>query len=284
MEKIKVCAKKFSVWAKSAAGIISICLFIISIALLGLGCSPWGNFSERTANNINNILFGLGTNLLGIIVTVSFVQFFLDRQDKKVKQQCERDKILRFDRIMQIHIRRYIVYFNTVTTPMDQRGQISDHKLKGEFTFCDLKDLYQQSLLLRDKSYTPAIQLFYDAEMELRKYCIECIAQIDFQYYPELLDNVTQFIEISLGLDMRSAVLGNMQLVIGKGGEQKKYIDVIRDYISDTSKDWVSIIHDAKTTSSMMAPYVHLFDMLTYEKACIEVYQAHIALLKEEKL
>ena len=37
-----------------------------------------------TANNINNILFGMATNLLGIIVTVSFVQFFIDKQNHDV--------------------------------------------------------------------------------------------------------------------------------------------------------------------------------------------------------
>ncbi len=42
----------------------------------GLGLFFLGNFTEKTASNINNTLFGLGTNLLGIIVTVSFVQFF----------------------------------------------------------------------------------------------------------------------------------------------------------------------------------------------------------------
>lgn len=245
MEKIKA-------WAKSAAGIISICLLIVSLILLGLGCSPWGNFSERTANNINNILFGLGTNLLGIIVTVSFVQYFLDRQNEKGERRYERDKILRFDRIMQILVQHYIVYFNTVTTPMEQRGTISAHDLNEKFAFADLKDLYLPSLLLRDKSYTPAIQLFYDAELELRKYCMECVSQIDFKYYLELLNAVTQLIEVSLGLDMRSAILGNTQLTIGEGKDKRMLTEDIRKDIANTSYDWVTIIHDQKTTGTGM--------------------------------
>ncbi|NBH83644.1 hypothetical protein D7X88_12380 [bacterium C-53] len=69
--------KRLRKWLKSAAGKISVFLLIISIILLIIACSSWGDFTDRTANNINNILFGMATNLLGIIVTVSFVQFFI---------------------------------------------------------------------------------------------------------------------------------------------------------------------------------------------------------------
>ena len=83
--------EKITLWIKSAAGKISIFLMIMSIIILALACSFWGNFTEKTASNINNILFGLGTNLLGIIVTVSFVQFFLDKQNEKVEYAYERE-------------------------------------------------------------------------------------------------------------------------------------------------------------------------------------------------
>lgn len=68
---------------------VSIWLLGASILLLVLACSSWGNLSARTSNNINNILFGLGTNLIGIIVTVSFVQFFLDKQSEKTELTFE---------------------------------------------------------------------------------------------------------------------------------------------------------------------------------------------------
>ena len=66
--------EKITLWIKSAAGKISIFLMIMSIIILALACSFWGNFTEKTASNINN---GLGTNLLGIIVTVSFDRNYL---------------------------------------------------------------------------------------------------------------------------------------------------------------------------------------------------------------
>lgn len=93
---------KIKKWIKSTAGVVSIILFVTSIILLGAACSDYGNFSERTANNVNNILIGLATNLLGIIVTVSFVQHFVDRQNEKDEHREENLKIKRYDRFMNI--------------------------------------------------------------------------------------------------------------------------------------------------------------------------------------
>ena len=113
----------FGRWRNSAAGKISVILFIVSIVLMILACSPWGNFSERVANNINNILFGLATNLLGIIVTVSFVQYFIDKQDARLEECEEKAQILRYDRLMSVLVQRYKMYFYCVVTPMDMRTQ-----------------------------------------------------------------------------------------------------------------------------------------------------------------
>lgn len=267
--------EKITLWIKSAAGKISIFLMIMSIIILALACSFWGNFTEKTASNINNILFGLGTNLLGIIVTVSFVQFFLDKQNEKVEYAYEREKILRFDRIMQILIQYYIMYFNTITTPMSQRGSVSPTEIKQQFSFTDMKDLYSQSLVLRNKGYEPAITAFYDAELELRKYCTEFASQVDFKYNQGILNDLTQFVEVSLSYDVRNAVLGNMTMRLG----ERTYIEVIQDFIGDSEHDWVLEIHN-KNNSNMMAPYVCLFEMLNLQKTLIAQYISHIQALK----
>lgn len=270
--------EKITSWIKSAAGKISIFLMIMSIIILALACSSWGNFTEKTASNINNILFGLGTNLLGIIVTVSFVQFFLDKQNEKVEYAYEREKILRFDRIMQILIQYYIMYFNTITTPMSQRGSVSPTEIKQQFSFTDMKDLYLQSLFLRNKGYEPAITAFYEAELELRKYCTEFASQVDFKYNQDILNDLTQFVEVSLSYDVRNAVLGNMTMRLG----EKTYIEVIQDCIADPEHDWVSEIHN-KNNGNMMAPYVCLFEMLNLQKTLIVQYISHIQALKAKQ-
>lgn len=184
---------------------------------------------------------------------------------------------IRFDRIMQILIQHYIMYFNTITTPMSQRDSINPTEIKQQFSFTDMKDLYLQSLFLRNKGYEPAITAFYEAELELRKYCTEFASQVDFKYNQDILNDLTQFVEVSLSYDVRNAVLGNMTMRLGK----KTYIEVIQDYIADSEHDWVSEIHN-KNNSNMMAPYVCLFEMLNLQKTLIVQYISHIQALKAE--
>ena len=86
---------------------------------------------------------------------------------------------------------------------------------------------------------------------------------------------LTQFVEVSLSYDVRSAVLGNMTMRFG----EKTYIGVIQDYIADTKHDWVSEIHN-KSNGNMMAPYVCLFEMLNLQKTLIVHYISHIQALK----
>ena len=70
---------KVKIWLKSAAGRTSVILFSVSVILLWIACSDMGrgSLSEKYANNINNILIGISTNLIGIIITVSFVQHLI---------------------------------------------------------------------------------------------------------------------------------------------------------------------------------------------------------------
>ena len=160
---------------------------------------------------------------------------------------------------------------------MNQRNSVSTTEIKQNFCFSDMKDLYLQSLFLRNKGYEPAIIAFYDAELELRKYCIELTSQIDFKYHQDLLNDLTQFVEVSLAYDVRSAVLGNTSLKIG----DKKYIDVVQEYIADSAHDWVTELHNENSSGNMMNPYVCLYDMLNLQKGLIKRYTAHMKALND---
>lgn len=99
---------KMKKWIKSAAGVVSI------------------------------ILFGLATNLLGIIVTVSFVQHFIDKQSAKSEYREENLKIKRYDRFMSVLLTRYLMYFNCVTTPMERRSKNDPLRLSSLHDFTTL--------------------------------------------------------------------------------------------------------------------------------------------------
>lgn len=101
IEKIISYLKK---WISSAAGRISLILLFISIFLIVFACQSWDCLAEEMINNMRNILFGIATNLLGIIITVTFVQNVIDQQNLKKERKEETAKILRRHRIMQILI------------------------------------------------------------------------------------------------------------------------------------------------------------------------------------
>lgn len=65
--------------------------------------SSLGKFNESTANYINNVLLGLATNLLGIIVIILFVQYELNKQNEKKERFAENEQIRRYVRILNIY-------------------------------------------------------------------------------------------------------------------------------------------------------------------------------------
>lgn len=75
--------KKIISWFKTSAGKITIVLFIIANSLISITFLPFFKQSAHLRDNFENILIGIGTNILGIIVTISFVQHIFDKQSEK---------------------------------------------------------------------------------------------------------------------------------------------------------------------------------------------------------
>lgn len=264
--------KKGKRWIGSAAGRISLILLVISILMLIIACSSWEAESERMANNVNNILFGLSTNLLGIIVTVSFVQFFIDRQDDKQAQREEWALIKRYDRFMTVLIERYLMYYHCVITPMDKRKDYNPLELMNDFVFADMRDLYKQSLYTCEGIFEPSIVLFYKAEEKLRNYMIDMVENIDFRYNEQLLQILMQFVEESIEHDMRGAILGN----INTQSDGEKLTNTIGEYIGDSSHEWVKRGKQGELDGNLMLPYVQLYELLKIEIYLLIQYKQYI--------
>lgn len=264
--------KKSEKWIGSVAGQISLVLLGISVLMLIVACSSWEAPSERIANNVNNILFGLSTNLIGIIVTVSFVQFFIDRQDKKQAKEEELSLIKRHDRFMKVLIERYLMYYHCVVIPMDKRKDDNPLELVSDFIFEDMRDLYKQSLYTCEGIFEPSIVLFYKAEEKLRNYMIDMVENIDFKYNEELLQILMDFVESSIEYDMRGAILGNINTQSGG----VKIIKTIEEYIGDSSYEWVKKGKQGELNGNLMLPYVQLYELLKIEISLLIQYKQYI--------
>ncbi|TLD82659.1 hypothetical protein LS70_006725 [Helicobacter sp. MIT 11-5569] len=259
-------------WIKSAAGVVSVVLFITSIILLAITWSDYGNFSERVATNINNILFGLATNLLGIIVTVSFVQYFIDRQSEKDKHRKENLKIKRYDRIMRVLLERYLMYFKCLTTPIEIRNKNDPLRMLDQFKFEDMCDLYRSSLYICEGLFESSIELFYESEEILRNYMVKMIQNINFKYNEQLKEIIMDFVEKSIEYDVRGAVLRNMTTYCG----EKRNSETIMEYIKDTSQDWIGKEQRGKLNSNIMLPYTRLYKLLKIEIELIKGYEEYM--------
>ena len=115
--------KKIISWFKTSAGKITIVLFIIANSLISITFLPFFKQSAHLRDNFENILIGIGTNILGIIVTISFVQHIFDKQSEKNEKELEREKIIRFSQIMSFRLEKYFQVFAQITTPLSQFSQ-----------------------------------------------------------------------------------------------------------------------------------------------------------------
>ena len=269
--KIKKTVEKIGRWIRRPVGNASLCLIIASIILTIIGVSDLGNLTERAAANVNSILFGIATNLFGIAITISFVQFFLDQQQEKDDRIEEARRILRQDRIMQELIEIYTVHYNQLTTPLnDIKGlPVSDtKKLNLEFVFTDLRDMYHPSRLLRDRIYNPAIVSFYESELTLREYCVALLRDIDYKYHPEIGEALLNFVKISTSFDVRNAILS----FVPKSMDDQEMSSYISKLIGDNSTNWVELAHSGELGSNIMIPFGSLYDMLKAEGQLIVTY------------
>lgn len=264
---------KLRKWIQTAAGKVSISLIVISTIMLFVvlcGFASKVGIDDNTANNINNILIGLATNFIGIMVTVSFVQYFIDKQNKEEERKEEVEKILRYNKIMKLLIARYTLFFQCETSPIEKRTEYALSKdLLREFSFSDMADLYKLSAVLTVELLKPSIELFYEAEQALRNYMAEMIKNIDFKYNGKIENALIEFIRQSQEMDVSGVIINNQQIFAGN----KKQSEEVSQYIkNDIQHKWVDRYLQGNL-SALMRPYVTLYLLLKIEGRILTEYQ-----------
>lgn len=272
--KAKQLIEKRIKWIQTAAGKVSVLLILIStIMLLMVLCDSTSKvaISVNIVNNINNILIGLATNFIGIIVTVSFVQHFIDKQNMEDERKEEVGKILRYNKIMKLLIDRYTLFFQCVTSPIEKRtNDVFSKDLLKEFSFSDMADLYKLSGVLTVELLKPSIELFYEAEQALRNYMVEIIKNIDFKYNRKIENVLIEFIRQSQEMDVSGVIINNQQMFAGN----KKQSETVSQYIKDDIQyKWVDRYLQGNLSAHLMRPYVTLYFLLKIEGRILTEYQ-----------
>lgn len=260
--------KKVLLWFRTSAGKITIILLIMGVLLIGTSFLPIFSQSSHLRDNFENVLIGIGTNIFGIIVTISFVQHIIDKQSEKKEKELEREKIIRFSQIMSFRIQKYFAVFAQVTTPLDIYSKESEKHWNQDFKFEDMKDLYFPCVLISEMQKS-AISVFYSEEKKIKEYMLRMLENIEFKYYSQIQYLLLAFVKQSEAQDVSTAILNYENLRIGG----KKMTDVIAAQIATNPTDnWVEKIESGKLTSHLMTNFVILYRLLQKESFILTEY------------
>lgn len=279
MERLREKMKNKFDWLKTSTKIITIVLLIICLLLLGLSFIPFFRESTHIKDNIENILIGIGTNIVGIIVTISFVQYTFDKHNEDIEKQLEKEKILRFSQIMSFRIEKYFKVFAQITTPLNIFSKQKDKTINFDFKFEDMKDLYFPCLLMCEEQNS-AISVFYSEEKKIKEYMLRMLENIEFKYYPNIKNMLLAFIKQSEANDVSNAVINYESMRLGN----QKATDVISKQIATNNVDkWVEKFESRNLPSNLINNFVILFRLLQTELFLLTEFNKTIQLLEKEQ-
>lgn len=247
---------------------VAIITIFLGISCLTLAFLPFGFFSKDVTNNINSTLIGFGTGLILTAITITFIQYFLDQQKIKIKEEIERkqerDDLIKLDRIITLLITKYILYFNCVTTPISKRHNNDNLELNIDFKFKDMQNLFSPSLLMIDEFNKPSIKSFFEYEIRLRNFMIDIIGKNNLKHHRNILNIFINFIQISFDYDFSSSILDPEE-------DNTKIASLIKN-----TENGSEVL-----TESSITPYVYLYNLLQIEGKLIIKYQNEIKKIKK---
>lgn len=270
--------KKIFLWFKTSAGKITIALFIFGILLIGTSFLPFFDQSSHFLDNLENVLIGIGTNIFGIIVTISFVQHIFDKQNEAKEKELEREKIIRFSQIMSFRLEKYFCVFAQITTPLSEYSKIENKNVNFNFKFEDMKDLHFPCLLMSELQES-AISVFYSEEKKIKEYMFRMLENIEFKYYKNIQQLLLAFIKQSEASDVSNAILN-----IEKTQNSKRTIESISKQIESNNVDnWVERFESGKLPSNIINNYIILYRLLQKELFLLTEFNNTIQLLEKEQ-
>ena len=261
-------------WLHSAAGIASIILITIALLLLVIVLFTVG------ANDpcfCSNVLIGVATNLLGIVVTISFVQYFLDKQNREIGRKEEIKIIKRYDKYMETLINRYFKFYMSLTTRLDNRKDFDIKQVyEHQFKFSDLADMYRTSSYVSEGLMEPTITLFYKAEENLQNYMLKMLENIDFKYTQKLENILQDFLGITAEFNVRGSILGALNTSFGG----KKSSEEISNWIADEKELWLEKYEKGELKGyNIMYPYVMLYFGIQKQVRILKEYSDYVSTL-----
>jgi len=275
-------------------------VLILLIIVLTLGFIDSWKWKEYTS--------GLLTEIIGIIITVIFVDVMFNRSQERNARELERKKILRICRLIDLYLPRYITFFNQLT---NHPGNIFDckicelgntqgilihtdtncmsimnndqnmfYKTDENIDYIHFSNLYDSSRLFIAGGFLLNIDCFYNIEKRIKEAFIRLLTEVNFEYYRDMEKIVLEFLDTSISNDVSDFIENNKKVAFGFSSNEKE-LKIKLDTETLVSKTF-NESQDFNNTNRGLAPYLMLKTLLNGERKVLNKYIMIIGKLRNE--
>ena len=121
-----------------------------------------------------------------------------------------RSKLIKYEKILESVFVRYLYSIFNVTTPLDVRNDkrpVDIFTYSFDFSFNDMCDLYNTSLMLTDANYKPVIAIYFENQDKLYSELERMVTSVDITCYPDLEENIHLFLKNCNDFSYRGSIL-----------------------------------------------------------------------------
>lgn len=253
------------------AGLISSLYFsVITITTLGYGdILPVGSTSQLLTASESI----LGIILIGLFLNSLSHQHGLRVQKEEKRQQKERekkeaiDRVIAFNKLIEINIERYLKYSLAVTVPLLNRENVKN--FANDFKFTDMQDLFKTTLIPTDNHFKPAVAYYFEEFHNLRSLIEDLLKSGHLKNFPELEKACLDFTDTSKKLDFSEYILNQPNTRLGDITGSQHDEKMIREHIGE-----VKFLN-----SNAINPYVGLFYLLGCVSSFIGQYRCNVNII-----
>lgn len=136
-------------WWKVIITVISFIAVILSKSTI-----DWSNLSNNYIDSAlcKEIAYDLSVGVFSAMILVWFIDEINEHIQEKKNRAKEIDEIIRSNRLLQLYIERYKVFFYCVITPMKERD-FKNMKFPTDFKLKDMRELHKQTLLVSEGTF-----------------------------------------------------------------------------------------------------------------------------------
>ncbi len=242
------------------------------IAIVSKSQIDWKSLSNNHIDFslVKEIVYDCSIGMFSAMIIVWFIDEIGKHIQDKKDRGIEREKICRANRVLQLYIERYKLFYYCVTTPTEKRD-FKNVVMRSDFMLRDMKDLYKNTNLMSEGFLDSSINCFVEAELALKDEIEATIRSTDFSFFPKIQKCLLEFVEISICYNCKESWIKAKTT----GGKDSTIADMVTDMLSTVADDWYSEYQDGKRnlSSNVMLVYFDLYEMLIKEQDVLHRYE-----------